>query len=166
MSPDERDALSEEVARARRRRVRFERELDLLRVAAGRNEARLHEAQAPLRRRLVRWAVVLTEWIDALRARVRPARGGKGAPPDAAPRPASSPRITPARPTLAIHIVPESWEIAETWGDTVFARGLQTALERHRPRALVVSTTTAAMLLPPLDVPHAVRQTQIDELRR
>ncbi len=36
-------------------------------------------------------------------------------------------------------------------------RAAQTALERHRPRALVVSTTTAAMLLPPLDVPHAVR---------
>ena len=36
-------------------------------------------------------------------------------------------------------------------------RAARTALERHRPRALVVSTTTAAMLLPPLDVPHAVR---------
>jgi hypothetical protein len=36
-------------------------------------------------------------------------------------------------------------------------RAAQTAVERHRPRALVVSTSTAAMLLPRLSVPHAVR---------
>jgi hypothetical protein len=36
-------------------------------------------------------------------------------------------------------------------------RAARAALERHRPRALVVSSTTAAMLLPRLDVPHAVR---------
>ncbi len=37
------------------------------------------------------------------------------------------------------------------------ARATQPALRAHRPRALVVSTTTAAMLLPPLDIPYAVR---------
>jgi hypothetical protein len=36
-------------------------------------------------------------------------------------------------------------------------RAARRALERHRPRALVVSTTTAAILLPGLDIPLAVR---------
>ncbi len=36
-------------------------------------------------------------------------------------------------------------------------RATRAGLERLRPRALVVSTTTAAMLLPQLDVPYAVR---------
>lgn len=36
-------------------------------------------------------------------------------------------------------------------------RATRAALERGSPRALVVSTTTAAMLLPRLDVPYAVR---------
>jgi len=36
-------------------------------------------------------------------------------------------------------------------------RAVTTAVERHEPRALVVSSTTAAMLLPSLAVPYAVR---------
>jgi hypothetical protein len=36
-------------------------------------------------------------------------------------------------------------------------RAVTTAVERHEPRALVVSSTTAAMLLPALPVPYAVR---------
>jgi hypothetical protein len=36
-------------------------------------------------------------------------------------------------------------------------RAARVALERHRPRALVISTTTAAMLLPAVDIPYAVR---------
>ncbi len=36
-------------------------------------------------------------------------------------------------------------------------RALQAALKRHRPRAVVFSTTTAAMLAPRLDMPYAVR---------
>jgi hypothetical protein len=36
-------------------------------------------------------------------------------------------------------------------------RAVRTAVERHEPRALVVSSTTAAMLLPRLPVPYAVR---------
>jgi hypothetical protein len=36
-------------------------------------------------------------------------------------------------------------------------RAARAALERHRPEALVISTTTAAMLLPSLDIPYAVR---------
>jgi hypothetical protein len=36
-------------------------------------------------------------------------------------------------------------------------RALRGALREHRPRALVVSTTTAAMLLPGLELPYAVR---------
>ena len=36
-------------------------------------------------------------------------------------------------------------------------RALQAALRRHRPRAVVFSTTTAAMLAPRLEVPYAVR---------
>ena len=166
MSSDERDPPSEEMARGRRRRVRFERELDLLRIAAGRNEAQREEAKALLRRRLVRWAVGVTGWIDAMRSRVRPSRAGREPGPAAASSPAS-PRITSTRPTLAIHIVPETWEIAETWGDTVFARGLQTALERHGVSATVYvrsELTTrasrnadAALYLAGLDVPRTRR---------
>ena len=36
-------------------------------------------------------------------------------------------------------------------------RAARTAVERHEPRALIVSSTTAAMLLPRLPVPYAVR---------
>ena len=36
-------------------------------------------------------------------------------------------------------------------------RTARTAVERHEPRALIVSSTTAAMLLPALPVPYAVR---------
>jgi len=36
-------------------------------------------------------------------------------------------------------------------------RTVRTAVERHKPRALILSTTTAAMLLPRLPVPYAVR---------
>ena len=36
-------------------------------------------------------------------------------------------------------------------------RTVRTAVERHEPRALILSTTTAAMLLPRLPVPYAVR---------
>jgi glycosyltransferase involved in cell wall biosynthesis len=36
-------------------------------------------------------------------------------------------------------------------------RAARTAVERHEPRALVVSSTTASMLLPSLPVPYAVR---------
>jgi len=36
-------------------------------------------------------------------------------------------------------------------------RAARAALDAHRPRAVVISTTTAAMLAPRLDVPHAVR---------
>ena len=36
-------------------------------------------------------------------------------------------------------------------------RAVRTAVERHEPRALIVSSTTAAMLLPRLPVPYAVR---------
>ncbi len=36
-------------------------------------------------------------------------------------------------------------------------RALRAGLEAHDPRALVVSSTTAAMLLPPLEIPYAVR---------
>ena len=36
-------------------------------------------------------------------------------------------------------------------------RTARTAVERHEPRALIVSSTTAAMLLPKLPVPYAVR---------
>jgi hypothetical protein len=36
-------------------------------------------------------------------------------------------------------------------------RAVRTAVERHEPRALVVSSTTAAMLLPALPFPYAVR---------
>ena len=36
-------------------------------------------------------------------------------------------------------------------------RTARTAVERHEPRALIVSSTTAAMLLPRLPVPYAVR---------
>ena len=36
-------------------------------------------------------------------------------------------------------------------------RAARTAVERHEPRALIVSSTTAAMLLPALPVPYAVR---------
>ncbi len=36
-------------------------------------------------------------------------------------------------------------------------RTVRTAVERHEPRALIVSSTTAAMLLPALPVPYAVR---------
>jgi predicted component of type VI protein secretion system len=36
-------------------------------------------------------------------------------------------------------------------------RAVRTAVERHEPRALIVSTTTAAMLLPSLPAPYAVR---------
>jgi glycosyltransferase involved in cell wall biosynthesis len=40
---------------------------------------------------------------------------------------------------------------------TAARRALDAALQRHRPRAVVFSTTTAAMLAPPLEVPYAVR---------
>ena len=36
-------------------------------------------------------------------------------------------------------------------------RAVRTAVERHEPRGLIVSSTTAAMLLPSLPVPYAVR---------
>jgi len=36
-------------------------------------------------------------------------------------------------------------------------RAVRTAVERHEPRALIVSSTTASMLLPALPVPYAVR---------
>ena len=36
-------------------------------------------------------------------------------------------------------------------------RTVRTAVERHEPRALIVSSTTAAMLLPSLPMPYAVR---------
>ena len=36
-------------------------------------------------------------------------------------------------------------------------RTVRTAVERHEPRALILSSTTAAMLLPRLPVPYAVR---------
>ena len=36
-------------------------------------------------------------------------------------------------------------------------RAVRSAVERHEPRALIVSSTTAAMLLPALPVPYAVR---------
>ena len=36
-------------------------------------------------------------------------------------------------------------------------RTVRTAVERHEPRALIVSSTTAAMLLPALPMPYAVR---------
>jgi hypothetical protein len=36
-------------------------------------------------------------------------------------------------------------------------RALRSAIARHDPRAVIVSTTTAAMLLPRLDIPYAVR---------
>ena len=36
-------------------------------------------------------------------------------------------------------------------------RAVRTAVERHEPRALIVSSTTAAMLLPSLPAPYAVR---------
>ena len=36
-------------------------------------------------------------------------------------------------------------------------RAVRTAVERHEPRALIVSSTTAAMLLPSLPMPYAVR---------
>ena len=36
-------------------------------------------------------------------------------------------------------------------------RAVRTAVERHEPRALVVSSTTAAMLLPSLPLPYAIR---------
>jgi hypothetical protein len=36
-------------------------------------------------------------------------------------------------------------------------RAVRTAVERHEPRALIVSSTTAAMLLPRLPLPYAVR---------
>jgi Glycosyl transferases group 1 len=36
-------------------------------------------------------------------------------------------------------------------------RAARTAVERHEPRALIVSSTTAAMLLPKLPMPYAVR---------
>lgn len=36
-------------------------------------------------------------------------------------------------------------------------RTVRTAVERHEPRALIVSSTTAAMLLPALPVPYAIR---------
>ena len=40
---------------------------------------------------------------------------------------------------------------------TAARRALEGALRRHRPRAVVFSATTAAMLAPRLDVPYAVR---------
>ena len=36
-------------------------------------------------------------------------------------------------------------------------RTVRTAVERLEPRALIVSSTTAAMLLPSLPIPYAVR---------
>ena len=36
-------------------------------------------------------------------------------------------------------------------------RAVRTAVERHEPRALIVSSTTASMLLPSLPIPYAVR---------
>jgi glycosyltransferase involved in cell wall biosynthesis len=36
-------------------------------------------------------------------------------------------------------------------------RAVRTAVERHEPRALIVSSTTASMLLPSLSIPYAVR---------
>ena len=36
-------------------------------------------------------------------------------------------------------------------------RAVKTAVERHEPRALIVSSTTAAMLLPALPMPYAIR---------
>jgi glycosyltransferase involved in cell wall biosynthesis len=36
-------------------------------------------------------------------------------------------------------------------------RAVRTAVERHEPRALIVSSTTASMLLPRLPIPYAVR---------
>ena len=36
-------------------------------------------------------------------------------------------------------------------------RAARTAVESHEPRALIVSSTTAAMLLPKLPLPYAVR---------
>jgi glycosyltransferase involved in cell wall biosynthesis len=170
----ERAATAAELERGRRRRVRFERELDLLRIAAQRNEHQRREAEATLRRRLVQWAAALTERIDATRAWFTARRtAGRSGPSRTTTAPApptsgsASPTITPARPTLAIHIVPETWEIASTWGDTMFARDLQAAVERHgftatiHVRSELTSRASrnadAALYLSGLDVPRTRR---------
>jgi hypothetical protein len=168
VSAPERDPLADEVARGRRRRVRFEGELDLARIRQERLQARLDEAEATLRRRFVRWAVALTERVDAigLRGRVRAQRAAPGTASPATPAP-QSPTITTARPTLAIHIVPETWEIATKWGDTMFARALQAAFERRGYTATVhvrselatraSRSADAALYLAGLDVPRVRR---------
>jgi glycosyl transferase family 1 len=168
VSAPERDPLADEVARGRRRRVRFEGELDLARIRQERLQARLDEAEATLRRRFVRWAVALTERVDAigLRGRRRAQRAAPGTASPATPAP-QSPTITTARTTLAIHIVPESWEIATKWGDTMFARALQAAFERRGYTATVhvrselatraSRSADAALYLAGLDVPRVRR---------
>lgn len=39
-------------------------------------------------------------------------------------------RAWQASPWIAIHISPKDWDVAPTWGDTLFARGVQRALRR------------------------------------
>ena len=51
-------------------------------------------------------------------------------------------------------------------GDARRARALQAALGRHQPRAVILSTTTAAMLAPRLELPYAVRPDAPARLNR
>lgn len=105
-------------------------------VAAERREA-LSRAQAQLRRPLVRASAKATRILDRL-GRVallwrRPPRSHDeptgavtlGEPLAGSTGAAADPR------TIAIHIAPQSWEAAATWGDTHFALGLQRAFERQ-----------------------------------
>jgi len=120
-------------------------------VAAERREA-LSRAQAQLRRPLVRASAKATRILDRL-GRVallwrRPPRSHDGptgavTPASTGPHEAAIPDSTVWEPlagstgavadprTIAIHIAPQSWEAAATWGDTHFALGLQRAFERQ-----------------------------------
>ena len=127
MLDEERAARTEEQARARRRRVRAEREIDRARSYGRSRERELGEANAKLSRRMVRWALDLQARLDDFRGRIgRLRRRGRKRPVTPAPT-----RIESSRPSIAIHIVPKTWDNAARWGDTMFATDLEAALARQ-----------------------------------
>jgi hypothetical protein len=123
---EERTARRAEQAVGRRRRVRAELELDRARAHGRAQERALRDANALLSRRLVRWAVELHARADAVRLRIRAERARRGRRP-AARDPTV---IESAGRTIAIHIVPETWDVAASWGDTIFASDLKAAFVR------------------------------------
>ena len=120
----------------RRRRSRYEVEFERERSAARTGAIELKRANALLDRPIVRLAVRLQARIDAVRSRVgNRVRWLRAERPVATNEAAGggAPRVSGTaggKRRIAIHIVPETWEVAARWGDTQFARDLAAAFER------------------------------------